>query len=136
MYLLVRLGLNVDELAVISPYLRVSDINIVILTPMGWLSIGELFIQEGITPMNIIDALYEGKLVPEAWCGKSSKTYQAAQAAVTDFMEGIDRKTADALFDQLTVMEGESTRDYFTLGFCWGMQLAVAALEGGGKSSP
>ena len=86
--------------------------------------------------MNIIDAVYEGKLVPEAWCGKSGETYRAAQAAVTDFMEGLDRKTADALFDHLTVMESESTRDYFTLGFCWGMQLAVAALEGGGKNSP
>ena len=54
---------------------------------MGWLSgsvsIGESYIMEVFTPMNIIDALYEGKLVPEAWCGKSSKTYQAAQAAVT-----------------------------------------------------
>ena len=79
--------------------------------------------------MNIIDALYEGKLVPEAWCGKSSETYRAAQDAVIDLMEGLDRKTADTLMDQLTVMEGESTRDYFTLGFCWGMQLAVAALE-------
>ena len=86
--------------------------------------------------MNIIDVLYEGRLVPEAWCGKSGETYRAAQAAVTDLTEGLDRKTADTLFDQLTVMESESTRDYFTLGFCWGMQLAVAALEGGGKSSP
>ena len=85
--------------------------------------------------MSIIDALYEGKLVPEVWCGKSGETYRAAQAAVTDLTEGLDRQTADALFDQLTVMESESTRDYFTLGFCWGMQLAVAALEGGGKSS-
>ena len=86
--------------------------------------------------MSIIDALYEGKLVPEAWCGKSGEAYRAAQAAVTDLTEGFDRKTANALFDQLTVMESESTRDYFTLGFCWGMQLAVAALEGGGKNSP
>ena len=85
--------------------------------------------------MNIIDALYEGKLVPEAWCGKSSKTYQAAQNTVTDLVEGLDRKTVNALLDQLTVMESESTRDYFTLGFCWGMQLTVAALEGGGKNS-
>ena len=85
--------------------------------------------------MNIIDALYEGKLVPEAWCGKSGETYRAAQAAVTDLTEGLDRKTADALFDQLTVMESESTRDYFTLGFRWGMQLAVAALERGEKNS-
>ena len=86
--------------------------------------------------MSIIDALYEGKLVPEAWCGKSGETYRAAQATVTDLTEGLDRETADALFDHLTVMESESTRDYFTLGFCWGMQLVVAALEGGGKNSP
>ena len=103
---------------------------------MGWLSIGESFILEGFTPMNIIDTLYEGKLVPEAWCGRSSETYRTAQNAVSDLTEGLDRKTANALFDQLTVMESESTRDYFTLGFCWGMQLAVAALEGGEKSSP
>ena len=86
--------------------------------------------------MNIIDALYEGKLVPEAWCGKSSETYRTAQNAVSDLTEGLDRKTANALFDHLTLMESESTRDYFTLGFCWGMQLAVAALEGKGKCSP
>ena len=85
--------------------------------------------------MNIIDALYEGKLVPETWCGRSSKTYRAAQDAVIDLMQDLDRKTADALLDQLTVMEGESTRDYFALGFRWGMQLAVAVLEGGGKNS-
>ena len=86
--------------------------------------------------MNIIDALYEGKLVPEAWCGKSGKAYRTAQDAVIDLMQNLDRKTADALMDQLTVMEGESTREYFALGFRWGMQLAVAALEGGGKNSP
>ena len=85
--------------------------------------------------MSIIDALYEGKLIPETWCGKSGEAYRAAQDAVIDLMQGLDRKTANALFDQLTVMESESTRDYFTLGFCWGMQLAIAALEGGEKSS-
>ena len=86
--------------------------------------------------MSIIDALYEGKLVPEMWCGKSGETYRAAQDAAIDLMENLDRKTADALMDQFTVMEGESTREYFTLGFCWGMRLAVAALKGGGKDLP
>ena len=85
--------------------------------------------------MNIIDALYEGKLVPEAWCGKSSKTYRAAQDAVIDLMQGLDRKTADELMDQLTVMEGESTREYFTRGFRGGGQLVLAALERGSERS-
>ena len=86
--------------------------------------------------MNIIDALYEGKLVPEAWCGKSNETYRAAQDAAINLMESLDRKTADALMDQLTVMEGESTREYFTLGFRWGVQLILAVLERREKSSP
>ena len=85
--------------------------------------------------MSIIDALYEGKLVPEVWCGKSNQSYRAAQAAVTDLTEGLERKTVDALMDQLTVMEGESTREYFTLGFRWGVQLILAALEGDGEGS-
>ena len=86
--------------------------------------------------MNIIDALYEGKLIPETWCGKSNQSYRAAQNAAIDLMEGLDRKTADTLMDQLTVMEGESTREYFTLGFRWGVQLMLAALERGEKDSP
>ena len=86
--------------------------------------------------MSIIDALYEGKLIPEAWCGKSGEAYRAAQDTAIDLMENLDRKTADALMDQLTVMEGESTREYFTLGFRWGVQLVLAALERGeGKST-
>ena len=85
--------------------------------------------------MSIIDALYKGKLVPEMWCGKSGETYRAAQDAAINLMESLDRKTADALMDQLTVMEGESTREYFTLGFRWGVQLILAALEGDGEGS-
>ena len=85
--------------------------------------------------MNIIDALYEGKLIPETWCGKSGETYRAAQNAAIELMESLDRETADALMDQFTVMEGESTREYFTLGFRWGVQLVIAALEGEGDGS-
>ena len=81
--------------------------------------------------MGIIQKLFEGRLVPDVWCGKSSAIYREAQAEVLELMQGLDRKTADTLMDQITVMERENTQKYFSLGFRWGVQLLLDALYGG-----
>ena len=108
-------------------------INIVIMTPVkrlvgsAFAFAGDFFVLE--ERMNILDRLFAGDLVPELWCKKTSDMYREAQQKIVEIMEGLDMKTADALMDQFAVLERETTREYFTLGFCWAIQLWTAALQ-------
>ena len=85
--------------------------------------------------MGIIDTLFEGGLVPDAWCGKRGTGYREAQNDFINLTEGLDRKTADELTDQIAAMERESAREYFSLGFRWGVLLIIDALYGNPEDS-
>ena len=78
--------------------------------------------------MSIIEKLFEGELTPEVFCQKKSAAYLSAQDEIIDLVQNLDKKTADALIEQYSTMERESTCAYFKLGFRWGGQFIAEAL--------
>lgn len=84
--------------------------------------------------MEILKKLYKGDLCHEALRTKRNSTYKALSREVSEMLEKLGKSLDKATFNELDTLimhiEGVVAEEYFILGFKWGAQLTMAAMDG------